>query len=910
MPDTSFVFTQQQEADLHAVGFSDEQIRELTPQEAEEIIAATNMVVTNTREVREFIETITAQARAATKDIKTPGVLQMIRVHPLAKDFDDVVVYRYRLDDAQLVERMTKDAVDMSNTGHNVYVETRLVRPGLRAWQRGTKEDTVAVFALAVDLDADKGKAWMPSVPVSLAVETSPGNAHFWFFFERAIDWKTADDLGEGLRKTTGGDADTGVITQPYRVAGTLNYPSKKKQERGRTEIVPTSVRGFDPHTLWTPERFEQEFPPSPKPMNGGGNGQSTSEPDESSIPDETLEAIKSTEKGDRGNILWNVVQTLREDGWTVDGIITLLKRYPNGLARKFKGRLRREVERAWTKLARGPVRARQQQGLSPAVAPPSSPQPGSSSPPPPPPPGAGPSVGPAASGAQPGPQPRRTVIRLVNGRLPWSLNEVDQAVLAAGGGGLYQRAGMMVRPIKVEVFDSEQRKTFCWQMHEVSATYLTDLLTRIIRFQTFDIKANDWLDKDCPKKVAETYLARVGEWEIPELRGVINTPFLRGDGSLCETPGYDAASKLLFNPDGQSFPAVPKAPSKDDASEALAYINKTLFEEFPFVGNVDRAVTLSGLLTAFDQRITAAAPLHGFTAPSAGTGKSLLVDLISILLTGTRAPVIAFGKNDEELEKRIETALIVGDAIISLDNVNRDLTSDVLSQALTQQQLKIRILGRNDRHGIVPATATFFATGNNLTVGGDLPRRTLLSRLDAGIERPELREFKRDVEDVAFAERGKLVAAVLTILRAWQVASAADKASVKAKPLGLFKRWSQRVRAPLLWLGCADPCDSIKDIRDKDPALGQLETILLQWKIALGTTTAHTVRDVILTAIKKVDFFDALAAVALSRHTQTISADRLGRWLSRNEGKVSGKHKLERAGKSAKGPLWRLMDA
>jgi len=104
-----------------------------------------------------------------------------------------------------------------------------------------------------------------------------------------------------------------------------------------------------------------------------------------------------------------------------------------------------------------------------------------------------------------------------------------------------------------------------------------------------------------------------------------------------------------------------------------------------------------------------------------------------------------------------------------------------------------------------VPATATFFVTGNNLIIGGDLPRRTLLSRLDAKTERPELREFEHDVEDAAFNERGKLVAAVLTMLRAWQVAEAADKASVKAKPLGLFKRWSHRVQAPLLWLGCAD---------------------------------------------------------------------------------------------------------
>src|SRR5262245_38309199 len=219
MPDTSSIFTQQQEADLHAVGFSAEQIRELTPQEVEEIIAATNVVVTNTREVREFIEIITAQARAATKDIKTPGVLQMIRVHPLAKDYDDVVVYRYKLDDSKLVERMTKDAVDASNTGHNIYIETRLVRPGLRANARGTKEDTVAVFALAVDSDADKGKAWMPTARVSLDVKTSPGNDHFWFFFERAMDWKTADKLGEQLRAATKTDQDTGVITQPYRIA-------------------------------------------------------------------------------------------------------------------------------------------------------------------------------------------------------------------------------------------------------------------------------------------------------------------------------------------------------------------------------------------------------------------------------------------------------------------------------------------------------------------------------------------------------------------------------------------------------------------------------------------------------------------------------------------------------------------
>src|SRR5262249_5348379 len=232
----------------------------------------------------------------------------------------------------------------------------------------------------------------------------SPGNAHDWFFFERAIDWKTADNLGEGLRKATGGDHDTGVITQPYRVAGTVNYPSKKKQERGRIEIVPTSVRGFDPETLYTPESFEQEFPPSPDPkINGGGgqtNGAATgiaSTIDEATIAADTLRIIREgvEDDEDRSYVFYNVVMALKADGWTLPGIFTLLDRYPKGIASKYRGRLQREVERVWARLAR----QKQKQGPSPAIAPPPS------QPPPPPPPGAGPGVGPAASG--PRAQPR-----------------------------------------------------------------------------------------------------------------------------------------------------------------------------------------------------------------------------------------------------------------------------------------------------------------------------------------------------------------------------------------------------------------------------------------------------------------------------------------------------------------------
>ena len=65
------------------------------------------------------------------------------------------------------------------------------------------------------------------------------------------------------------------------------------------------------------------------------------------------------------------------------------------------------------------------------------------------------------------------------------------------------------------------------------------------------------------------------------------------------------------------------------------------------------RAVALSLILTALDRHAMATAPLHGFTSPVAGTGKSLLVDIASLLANGEITPVISQGSSKDETEKR-----------------------------------------------------------------------------------------------------------------------------------------------------------------------------------------------------------------------------------------------------------------
>ena len=307
----------------------------------------------DSREIREFVETYIAQARAATKEIKRPGVLQMILVHP--NDDEVTSIYRYMLDDDRLAQRMSDDAIKASKAGHNVYVEGRTVRQSLKAKQRGGYDDTVAVFSLIVDSDADKQMGWEPnaSASPSMSVETSPGNFQYWYFFRDAVAADIGQQLGERIRKAVNCDHDTGNVVQPYRVAGTANYPNKKKRERGRI-TVQTQLKGFNPQALWTPEDIERAFQLPEPPNNDGGTGGGNV--DEASIPADTMRVIReglgtSASKRDRSQTFWNVMIALKQLSFTVDSVVNLLEHYPNGIANKYEGRLRQEVERVYSKL-------------------------------------------------------------------------------------------------------------------------------------------------------------------------------------------------------------------------------------------------------------------------------------------------------------------------------------------------------------------------------------------------------------------------------------------------------------------------------------------------------------------------------------------------------------------------------
>ena len=87
-------------------------------------------------------------------------------------------------------------------------------------------------------------------------------------------------------------------------------------------------------------------------------------------------------------------------------------------------------------------------------------------------------------------------------------------------------------------------------------------------------------------------------------------------------------------------------------------------------------------------------AQLHVARAPTAGTGKSYLIDISSTISTGRPCPVISAGKTEEETKKRLSSILLTGQPIASIDNLNGELDGDFLCQIIERPRVQVRIRG------------------------------------------------------------------------------------------------------------------------------------------------------------------------------------------------------------------------
>jgi putative DNA primase/helicase len=428
-----------------------------------------------------------------------------------------------------------------------------------------------------------------------------------------------------------------------------------------------------------------------------------------------------------------------------------------------------------------------------------------------------------------------RPVIDLGPKDSPRLLNVVATAMkyLTQRGVQIFQRGGKLMMPVLDPGFDSEGHPVKVASLIQIDEGALQRLLMEHLRWGRKTKDGDVRLVNTMDSRVASLILNSRGAWPFHPVTGVITAPTLRKDGSPLDKQGYDhATGLLLFN----SIPvSINLKPSVEDAEMALALL-KGLLVEVPFADidkmgrSPSRSVALSLMLSLAARGALETVPLHGFTAPDIGAGKSYLVNVSNYIVSGRKCAVLGATRRADELEKKIATTLMAGRQLVSIDNVNGVLASELLSQALSEGGIVHRVMAKNVEIDIA-SKAVFAATGNNLLIADDLVRRTILVRLDPKRECGWDTEFDLDPLEMIAQDRGRYIAAALTIVLAYITAGKPDC----PRDLNGFEEWSQLIRGALIWLGEADPLDTMQAVRDSDPRLQSDAAMLIAIQNAFG---------------------------------------------------------------------------
>jgi hypothetical protein len=488
-----------------------------------------------------------------------------------------------------------------------------------------------------------------------------------------------------------------------------------------------------------------------------------------------------------------------------------------------------------------------------------------------------------------------KPTIRVMDGEMNRVVDAAEQEL--AQTHRHYQRGGLIV----TIVTDPGTRET---RLQDVSQPALVRALAGAATWERFDRRIQDWVRADPPARHASVLFDSTSYPHLPVLNGLTRQPYLRPDGSLMTTAGYDSTTGMFGVFDAREF-SVPDTPTHDQAEAALALL-KSLLVEFSFASKSDLAAALAAMLTASIRPSLAHAPMFHARAHMVGSGKSYLCELITAFATPQRGTPTTFPADDEECRKLLLAELLRAPAVVEFDNLTSDLVAHKsLCTVLTSEFMSGRILGVS-KTATVSTRALFLSSGNNVGPVQDMTRRCISIRLDPGCETPAMRSFTSPdlVRDV-LRERGRYVSAALTIVRAWIVVG---RPKTPCKSLAGFGDWSDLCRQPLLRLNCADPTESVFEAMADDPDRETLGRLLTAWVSVFGKTAAM-VRDAVKRASlfhdDYVDLREVIRDIADERGE--INRRKLGWWIRRHAGRIVDGRRIVRASGNRSAEAWQV---
>lgn len=478
---------------------------------------------------------------------------------------------------------------------------------------------------------------------------------------------------------------------------------------------------------------------------------------------------------------------------------------------------------------------------------------------------------------------------------VPGEINRVRRAseLALALRGSFYQYGGAIVSistdPLTKDV-----------SINVLGEPALAAALADAADWERWDGRSKAWTRTDPPIRNVQS-LQKAQEYVfLPSLTGLARQPFFReSDGVLVSEPGYDAVSGRFaaFDPNAFRLPE----PTEAAAREALGVL-QALLSEFRFATEEDRSAALSGMLTAAVRPSLPVAPAFNITASAPGSGKSYLASTLTPF-AGPGVPLkVSYPTSAEEASKAMIAALAPAPAAIVFDDMQTPwLPHGAMNRMLTSETMTDRLLGVS-RTVTVGTRVLVLGTGNNIGPVRDMSRRVVTIKIRHQVATPALEKYAGNPAETVAANRGKFVAAALTIIGAWKRAGSprADVPSIAS-----YGTWSDLCRQPLLWLGLADPASSLIDQVSHDPDQDLLGCLLRIWHEEFGDQPIM-VRRLLDEASNNDELDEALLELPILNRG-VIDRNRLGWFFRQNANRVVNGLELQKAEFSQR-TAWRVV--
>jgi hypothetical protein len=414
-----------------------------------------------------------------------------------------------------------------------------------------------------------------------------------------------------------------------------------------------------------------------------------------------------------------------------------------------------------------------------------------------------------------------------------------------------------------------------------MSEQALTKALSTGVDFFT-QMSNSGWIRTDPTSRVIQLVHKGQSYDHLPALNGLARQPYFRKqDWRLVSTPGYDPETGIygVFDPAEFPFPE----PTEAAAREALDGLKK-LLAEFHFEGPEDRAATLSAILTGAVRSSLSVAPAFNISASAPGSGKSYLGSLLAPFAGPGEPCNVSYPTTSEEATKLVTSTMLTKPAVCLFDDMQTDwIPHSALNRMLTSETVTERLLGSSKMVKVGTATLVI-GTGNNVSPIRDMCRRVVTISLVPKTASPATIAYKGNPVALVRQDRGRYVVMALTIVRAWE---AAGRPMADVPPIASFGEWSDRCRQPLLWLGEADPAQSLLLQLTEDPDAETLGQLLVAWHDTFGTK-ATMVREVVSKACGYGgDALEEALAELPVREGKEVNPSRLGWYLKRNTNRV-----------------------